>query len=331
MYWTTQIYSGQFYKIGCIKGDVLCDYKVNEHVLHSILDPLAYKKLVYFRTRKQIQNGNLSGHYNNILFCPNEKCFNPVFIQNKSYTTHGFIECGKCNSTFCMFCENIMRLGDDTKDSETLVERIDVLECNFVSMEDEQELNALHKCGVLKKRNERVKRRVRNRKDVKEWMNKVWIKIRTKECPQCGVRIEKNSGCLHMNCLCCDVHFCWRCKKILYREGMNRGNESEQYYDIVIDKSVDFEETNEDVRFVKRGRVSSWMRRMKRKNALYEECECEDRFLVLAYVGIGVVCIILSPVLIPIGIVSILVGGACTLVAISVLNLRDSDSDDDYN
>lgn len=32
------------------------------------------------------------------------------------------------------------------------------------------------------------------------------------ECPKCGVGIEKNGGCMHMECSACHVHFCWRCR-----------------------------------------------------------------------------------------------------------------------
>ena len=31
-----------------------------------------------------------------------------------------------------------------------------------------------------------------------------------RECPSCGMRIEKNSGCNHMTCTC-GAHFCWQC------------------------------------------------------------------------------------------------------------------------
>jgi len=33
------------------------------------------------------------------------------------------------------------------------------------------------------------------------------------ECPKCGVGIEKNGGCMHMECTACRIHFCWRCKE----------------------------------------------------------------------------------------------------------------------
>jgi len=32
------------------------------------------------------------------------------------------------------------------------------------------------------------------------------------ECPKCAAVIEKNGGCMHMECTACRVHFCWHCK-----------------------------------------------------------------------------------------------------------------------
>ncbi|KAM0417473.1 hypothetical protein ACHAPT_012537 [Fusarium lateritium] len=38
-----------------------------------------------------------------------------------------------------------------------------------------------------------------------------WIAARTKPCPNCKVRIEKDGGCFHMTCVSCQCQFCWEC------------------------------------------------------------------------------------------------------------------------
>jgi len=34
-------------------------------------------------------------------------------------------------------------------------------------------------------------------------------------CPNCTVPIEKDGGCMHMQCTSCNAHICWKCKKVL--------------------------------------------------------------------------------------------------------------------
>ncbi|KAJ2465017.1 hypothetical protein GGI02_004821, partial [Coemansia sp. RSA 2322] len=54
---------------------------------------------------------------------------------------------------------------------------------------------------------------------VKKWLKKCeddsetanWLKVNTKECPQCKSTIEKNRGCNHMTCRECHHEFCWVC------------------------------------------------------------------------------------------------------------------------
>jgi len=40
-----------------------------------------------------------------------------------------------------------------------------------------------------------------------------------RDCPKCGVPIEKTDGCNHMTCTSCQVHICWFCMKTLSSGG----------------------------------------------------------------------------------------------------------------
>ncbi|KAM7533313.1 hypothetical protein Aperf_G00000125915 [Anoplocephala perfoliata] len=54
---------------------------------------------------------------------------------------------------------------------------------------------------------------------IKQWLQKCrddsgtanYMAAHTKDCPNCGVVIEKNGGCNHMKCLKCRHEFCWVC------------------------------------------------------------------------------------------------------------------------
>lgn len=52
--------------------------------------------------------------------------------------------------------------------------------------------------------------------DFEKWQSifgssKYWVAKNSKPCPNCGVPIEKNSGCNHMRCSQCHEDFCWLC------------------------------------------------------------------------------------------------------------------------
>lgn len=53
--------------------------------------------------------------------------------------------------------------------------------------------------------------------------NEIWLRARTKECPKCSVRIEKNKACNHMTCSNCSHQFCWLCKGAWNDHGTQTG------------------------------------------------------------------------------------------------------------
>jgi ariadne-1 len=64
----------------------------------------------------------------------------------------------------------------------------------------------------------------------------IWLKARTKECPNCKVRIEKNRACNHMTCFSCKHHFCWLCKGAWKDHGSQTGG---YYVCTNYDKSIE--------------------------------------------------------------------------------------------
>lgn len=46
---------------------------------------------------------------------------------------------------------------------------------------------------------------------LKEKLTSFWKKSHTKDCPKCGVSIEKDAGCMHVTCCQCSWNFCWMC------------------------------------------------------------------------------------------------------------------------
>ena len=53
-------------------------------------------------------------------------------------------------------------------------------------------------------------------------MGKYIGKRKSRKCPECQSRIEKNQGCNHMNCTICQTDFCWVCGKRGYPSAHGR-------------------------------------------------------------------------------------------------------------
>jgi hypothetical protein len=67
--------------------------------------------------------------------------------------------------------------------------------------------------------------------------NRAFFQSKTKPCPECNVKIEKNDGCDHMTCRRgvggCGHEFCWRCLAAylpILREGNHHHNITCTYY-----------------------------------------------------------------------------------------------------
>ena len=43
--------------------------------------------------------------------------------------------------------------------------------------------------------------------------DKALLALGIKKCPKCGIGIQKNEGCQHMECQNCHAHICWKCLK----------------------------------------------------------------------------------------------------------------------
>ena len=72
--------------------------------------------------------------------------------------------------------------------------------------------------------------------------NLTWIKANCKPCPKCNANIEKNQGCMHMNCRECNHSFCWLC----LTEWKLHGSKTGGYYACKIYEEM--KETNKDLK-----------------------------------------------------------------------------------
>lgn len=68
--------------------------------------------------------------------------------------------------------------------------------------------------------------------DFEKWQkifgsSEFWVAKHSKPCPQCGVPIEKNQGCNHIQCSQCQFDFCWIC--LAHLESHNMAHSCNRY------------------------------------------------------------------------------------------------------
>ncbi|CAF3523234.1 unnamed protein product [Adineta steineri] len=124
-----------------------------------------------------------------MVWCP--RCHHSI-ICIPSESTSGnhlsFVECHSCLYTFCRRCQETWHPQ---------------LQCPKEKLIQEFMNTPVEKQPPLKP--------IDIQKISLEIANIQMIEHCSKPCPSCGVRIEKNGGCQHMNCRACKIHFCWTC------------------------------------------------------------------------------------------------------------------------
>lgn len=184
----TQIFSlecGHEYCIDCYRhyienklhnGNVItcmdCSLALKNIDIDAVMGHDSSKKLMSSSIKSFIQK-----HNKNYKWCPYADCKCIIHLKDTSslaeYTRLHFSPFVKCDSGH-RFCFN----------------------CGF-------ETHAPADCNVT---NAWIK------KAKKESENLNWVMSHTKECPKCGVNIEKDGGCNHMKCSSCKYEFCWICE-----------------------------------------------------------------------------------------------------------------------
>lgn len=173
---------GCFYCQECfrqmIKGFTLSTYDVancfgcNQTIAHGDITN-SFSPSEFAELIKSSMNKYIAKNLDTYKFCPGADCNNIMYNDGSSLW-----RCNSCYITYCKVCEL-----DYYNDGKTNIFQHDGKTCKEIS----------------------ISRQSISNDDL------LWIMNNTKPCPSCGIRIEKNQGCLHMTCKQCGTHFCWPC------------------------------------------------------------------------------------------------------------------------
>lgn len=181
-----------------------CSLALKNIDIDNVMGHESSKKLMASSIKSFIQSNN-----KNFKWCPYADCGCIIHIQDTStlaeYTRLHYSPFVKCNNSH-RFC---FSCGFEVHAPA---------DCNVTS------------CWVKKAR--------------KESENLNWVISHTKECPKCGVNIEKDGGCNHMKCFGCKYEFCWICDGEWAPHGKD-------YYQCVLYKNDDNSKKNKDADLAK--------------------------------------------------------------------------------
>ncbi|KXS21338.1 RWD-domain-containing protein [Gonapodya prolifera JEL478] len=170
--------------------------------LRELLGESLFERYDSLWQKKQLESRS------DICFCPRPFCQAPANIQESEsgdQTGVRMATCTHCGFCFCAVCQRSWH-GNSTKI------------CNWRSFAPivESYLKASQSGDItqvtfLEKRyGEKMLRKM-----ARDWENeresRKWLVENSKDCPECGLHVQKSDGCNHMTCSRCKTHFCYLC------------------------------------------------------------------------------------------------------------------------
>jgi hypothetical protein len=180
---TRTLACGHKFCLDCLRGNIQTAVKDKQTQALKCFDPSCKRPIDIADLRKIVYDKNTQNQINdiqlqewltqqaNIKHCPTTNCHFSFVNERADQFTH---KCPDCKAEYCGKCLH-------THNPRT------------TCAQAEQERN------------------LANDKNAQEQATRAWQEANTKPCPQCNARIEKNAGCMHMNCRQCKYHYCWNC------------------------------------------------------------------------------------------------------------------------
>ena len=136
-----------------------------------------------------------------IQYCP--RCSTACIVESDH-----FAQCPKCYYAFCTECLDAWHPGGCTPLLNRHPSHRSVSRRECIRLEKKL-LDAVEKAEVGETPKQERQRYLRDLKN--QVLTMQYVKKNTRECPNCGMGIEKDGGCNHMFCTYCNMHYCYVC------------------------------------------------------------------------------------------------------------------------
>eukprot|EP01101_Sappina_pedata_P008779 TRINITY_DN4942_c0_g1_i1.p1 TRINITY_DN4942_c0_g1~~TRINITY_DN4942_c0_g1_i1.p1 ORF type:complete len:409 (+),score=88.29 TRINITY_DN4942_c0_g1_i1:39-1229(+) len=165
--------------------DTSCTNEIQPFQLESVLDKIAYERLLHLKNKKT-ENTNLD-----IIWCANPRgCEGKIFKSKTSSEGSDVAECPICSFEFCQECKRSAHVG------QTCME-------NMIKLKKKMRRFNLFRRKKVEYSEEEI-----------EAMTQIWKEKNTKKCPHCAVDTLRISGCSHIKCRQCGNNWQWDKKEI---------------------------------------------------------------------------------------------------------------------
>ncbi|XP_015791728.1 E3 ubiquitin-protein ligase RNF14 [Tetranychus urticae] len=190
-YLETCIADGQVYSLVCPADD--CDASAQPELVKALVKPDLYRKY------DSILLSSAIGKFDGVIYCPRKFCLKPIITEQQNPDTNKLILCPYCDFAFCSSCKSSYHGVSPCKDFADEKEKEFVLrEYETGSAEQKRSLEKLYGKQFLTQQ-------------LTEFMSRLWLKEKSKQCPNCFFSIEKIDGCNKIHCFRCNANFCWLC------------------------------------------------------------------------------------------------------------------------
>ena len=206
-----------------VKEDVMicpipgCGFSIHHTIIRGCTKDLnnedAWNKYCEFQDdnliAEELQKGSM-------FRCPTKNCNNAFEYSIRPNRSLPF-QCGSCTQSYCINCKALQSGNQNSEQGarkfsfgpghhpHTCEEQIQLLERDAETKRKFEEWKVLNEAA--------------QRLFEEAMLQKGW-----KQCPSCGIYIERNEGCDHMTCRNCKCNFCYICGKFDKATPTNRGD-----------------------------------------------------------------------------------------------------------
>ncbi|KAL5016246.1 hypothetical protein ScPMuIL_005835 [Solemya velum] len=206
LYCQVHVKEGTVHEIICPNSG--CDTPVPPCMLKEMLDSeefMRWEKLILQKSLDRMAD---------IVYCP--RCDSPVIKEEEED-----LQLAHCTTCFYTFCTECMESSHQGRKCLSLIEKLDKLDSKTANKMGEETFLRI----------QRQKEMIEN-----EQKSSSFIRTKTRPCPKCRSKIQKNGGCNKVTCSQCLCALCWACGKDITKVSYGHFNDSPKCAEWMVDE-----------------------------------------------------------------------------------------------